>query len=102
PFWLSCWSGRNVGAVEVKGYKIEPEADLTRARLEGANLSGANLSWANLSWASPKRNIPGANLRGADLAGANLGETSLTGALADKHTIWPEGFNPAAAGVISK
>ena len=23
PFWLSCWSGRNVGAVEVNGYTIE-------------------------------------------------------------------------------
>ncbi len=31
PFWLSCWARRNVGAVEVNGYTIEPGADLQRA-----------------------------------------------------------------------
>ena len=44
----------------VKGYKIEPRADLSRA-----DLSGANLSWANLS---------GADLSGANLFGAKLPE----------------------------
>ncbi|MED6327570.1 MAG: hypothetical protein VYD46_00960 [Actinomycetota bacterium] len=38
---------------------------------------------------------PGANLVGADLEGAYL-----TSALADEDTIWPEGFDPVAAGVI--
>ena len=47
---------------------------------EGANLSGANLEGANLWW--------------ADLTGADL-----TNALADE-TIWPEGFDPQAAGVV--
>ncbi|MDP7258190.1 MAG: hypothetical protein QF419_02335 [Acidimicrobiales bacterium] len=32
---------------------------------------------------------------GADLSGANL-----EGAVVDEDTIWPDGFDPAAAGVI--
>ena len=35
--------------MEVNGYKIEPEANLTGAYLGGAYLSDANLSKANLS-----------------------------------------------------
>jgi hypothetical protein len=41
----------------------------------------------------------GANLRGADLRGADR-STDLKGAEADEYTIWPEGFDPVAAGVI--
>ena len=37
---------------------------------------------------------PGANLEGANLEGADL-----TGARASQATIWPEGFDPKAAGV---
>ena len=33
---------------------------------------------------------PGANLEGANLEGAK----------ANKNTVWPDGFDPAAAGVI--
>jgi uncharacterized protein YjbI with pentapeptide repeats len=62
--------------VEVNGYTIEP----------GANLAGANLRGAGLY---------GANLERADLEGANL-----FGAEANEGTIWPEGFDPVAAGVI--
>jgi hypothetical protein len=61
-------------------------ADLSRANLYGANLSGANLSGADLS----RANLYGANLYGADLYGAN----------ADKYTVWPDGFDAAAAGVV--
>ena len=38
---------------------------------------------------------PGANLSGVNLAGANL-----EAAVANEDTIWPEGFDPVAAGVI--
>ncbi len=62
--------------VEVNGYTIEPGANLERADLERADLEGADLS--------------GANLTGADLGGAK----------ANRDTIWPEGFDPEAAGVI--
>jgi hypothetical protein len=43
-----------------------------------------------------------ADLRGANLADADLTEVSLRGALADNDTTWPDGFDPAAAGVTSR
>ncbi len=70
-----------MAGVEVNGYTIEP----------GANLEGANLKGANLK---------GANLLAADLTGAYLTGARLEEAKADKDTIWPEGFDPVAAGVI--
>ncbi len=48
PFWLSYWSGRNVSAVEVNGYTIEPGANLEGAYLFRANLRGAQLPLAYL------------------------------------------------------
>ena len=85
-------------------------ADLYGADLGGANLGGANLYGADLGGADLGRanlrgadlygaNLRGANLRGANLYGANLGRANLRGADADQYTRWPEGFNPAAAGV---
>ena|GEM_PF-3931833 len=71
--------------MEGNGYKIEPGADLTGARLNLANLEGADLTEANLFTAYLVR---------ANLSGANL-----SGAVATKGTRWPEGFDPAAAGV---
>ncbi|MDP7599542.1 MAG: pentapeptide repeat-containing protein [Acidimicrobiales bacterium] len=71
--------------MEVNGYMIEPEARLRRADLAGAVLVGANLA--------------GAYLVGANLSCANLAGADLTGAVADGLTIWPEGFDPVAAGV---
>ena len=55
----------------IKGYKIEPGANLSGANLRGANLRGANLYGADLS---------GAYLYGADLSGANLYDAYLYGA----------------------
>ena len=75
-FWQGCWSARSVVVVEVNGYTIEP----------GADLSGVDFRQANLS---------GADLTGADLEGVNL-ELLLT----NEDTVWPEGFDPVAAGVI--
>jgi len=66
-------------------------ADLANADLTGANLSGANLAEASL-W--------GANLSGANLSGADLDEALLEEATADRHTQWPGGFDPPAAGVV--
>ena len=86
-----------MGAVEVNGYTIEPNAQLAGANLAGANLaganlsgclfgganlSGANLSGANLSDAyfSDTTNVSGANLNGANLSGAYFIDTNLAGA----------------------
>ncbi len=60
-----------MGAVEVNGYTIEPNANLSGAYLTGANLVGANFSAAN-----------------------------LTNAYADKATRWPKGFYPVVKGGI--
>ena len=37
---------------------------------------------------------------GANLTGADLTELDLKGVIANEDTIWPEGFDPVAAGVI--
>ena len=41
-----------------------------------------------------------ANLGQADLQAAVLTGADLTGAVTDGHTVWPDGFDPVAAGVI--
>jgi hypothetical protein len=67
--------------MKVKGYEIEPQANLRDANLSGANLRDADLrdadlSRANLSYAD----LRGANLSGADLRDANLRSSDLFGA----------------------
>ena len=81
-------------------------ANLCGADLRGANLRDANLWDANL-WDANLRgaNLRGANLRGADLGDANLRRANLEGAnlggaYADDRTGWPDGFDPAARGVV--
>ena len=69
------------------------EADLSKARLFGAHLSSADLIGTDLS---------GTELRGADLSGARYNTKLLTHRvkLPQDPTIWPEGFDPIAAGAI--
>jgi len=57
----------------------------------GRDLSGADLSRADL-W--------GANLNVADLRGANLYEANLSMVRYNARTMWPEGFDPVAAGAV--
>ena len=75
----------------VKGYEIEPGADLRSANLSGANLSygilsGADLRYVNLRVADlhdarlHEANLHNADLRGASLSGANLSLANLSGA----------------------
>ena len=66
-------------------------ADLDGAMLERANLAGANLQWANV------REVC---LQGAHLRGANLDGVQLQSATCDVDTVWPDGFDWKAAGVI--
>jgi len=77
-------------------------ANLFGADFRGADFSGADFSGANLfgSEFGALRAFFGADLSGANLSQANLVEVGLSGATADETTIWPEGFDPAAAGVI--
>lgn len=64
-------------------------ADLTGAVLYNVVFDDANLSNANLYGADLRK----ARLKGTDLKGANL-----RNAIYDKETIWPDGFDPKAAG----
>ena len=67
------------------------EADLGEADLVGACLEEAYLREANLA---------GANLEGADLRGANLKGTKLQRARYSSNTVFPEGFDPDAQGMV--
>lgn len=96
-----------------------PHADLRRVNFCRATLTAANLSHANLCGATLERAyMMAANLMGADLADTYLGNAILVGARLqgadlryavlqgtelrfaryDETTLWPEGFDPQAAG----
>ena len=85
--------------------------DLFGARLVAADLRGADLGAANLSSADlRKADLSGTNLLGADLSdaalgganlrGANLIGADLSGATYDDLTLWPDDFDPQAAGAV--
>jgi hypothetical protein len=85
--------------------------NLSSAQLAGAHLRGAKLSEANLEYAMlvaadltdtnlREANLKSANLTAATLTGANLEDATLSGATYSHETVWPEGFDPAAAGAI--
>jgi uncharacterized protein YjbI with pentapeptide repeats len=67
--------------------------NLERADLRGAHLNGVCLRDARMK---------GAHLEGATLVDAELDNTSLMGATYDALTIFPEGYNPEARGLILK
>lgn len=74
---------------------------LSHARLDGADLRATDLSNANLTAAVVEgARFELADLRGAVLTDTNLSEATLTGAVADTTTVWPRGFDAAAAGVL--
>ena len=63
----------------LRGKRMIPSANLSRAYLSGAYLSGAILSGANLSYANLYcADLSRANLSRADLSGAYLGSAILT------------------------
>jgi len=67
------------------------DADLTRADLTGANLWDANLTRANLT----RANLTGANLTDADLTGANLWDANLTDADLTGANLWDANLTDA-------
>jgi hypothetical protein len=71
-------------------------ADMSHAQLFEADLHGADLRGVNLNDA----NLNSTNLSAANLNGADLGNAKLYKAKYDRHTQWPEGFDPAAAGAV--
>ena len=78
------------------------DADLWGANLQDSNLWGANLRGANLQGANLRgADLQGANLRGANLQDSGLRGADLRGARASRFTQWPDGFDHAAAGVVT-
>jgi hypothetical protein len=76
-------------------------AILWHVRLDDADLRGTDLTGADLSGAHlPRARLEQADLRGADLSGTDLSSVHLDAAVADPTTIWPQRFDPSAAGVI--
>ncbi|OJT27667.1 hypothetical protein BO221_03260 [Archangium sp. Cb G35] len=70
------------------------DADLTEAKFMSANLRDASFERAVLT----RANLLQTRLHGANLRDAHIEETKFFGALYDKSTRWPVGFNPEAAG----
>jgi hypothetical protein len=95
---------RETVLVETSLYQADlRDAILAQAMAEEADLRGTDLTRADLTAVHLRH----ARLDFADLRGANLSEADLTGAslrdaLADNDTTWPDGFDPAAAGVVSR
>ncbi|MFI0154871.1 pentapeptide repeat-containing protein [Streptomyces lydicus] len=81
-------------------------ARLVKADLREADFSGADLREANLRKARAhgavfvRADLRWADLRGCDLGGADLRHARLEGALASDLTIWPNGFDIDAAGLV--
>jgi hypothetical protein len=73
------------------------DGSLMAKSFSGANLSGANLWGANLEFA----NLTKENLESTDLTGVSLFRATLTQAVFDDNTRWPEGFDYRSKGVIS-
>ena len=82
-------SYQDFGSVDLSDRNLR-DIDLSNADLSEATLTGAVLVGADLE---------GVNLEGANLTGAYLYAADLGGAKANQDTIWPEGFDPEAAGV---
>lgn len=94
------FAGADLGGADFSKAKIW-DGDFFRANLAGASLRNAYfrnvvLREAKLDGADLTR----ADLRRADLAGASLESANLTGAVYNDATIWPDGFDPNAAGAI--
>lgn len=81
-------------------------ARLVKADLREADFSGADLREANLRKARAhgavfvRADLRLADLRGCDLGGADLRHARLEGALASDLTIWPNGFDIDATGLV--
>ena len=78
-------------------------ADLSFANLRSADLSAADLRSADLRSADLRSaNLRFADLSSADLSSADLSSADLSSARFDRLTVWPDGFDAAAAGAVEE
>ena len=70
--------------------------DMTVGHFEGADFTGADFSGAKML----DTHFENCNLRGAIMLGTEIESAIFTGAKFDRHTVWPEGFNPLEHGAI--
>jgi hypothetical protein len=97
PYWVARHRGEKAVLRRARLWGAPlGEAHLYQADLSATGLQNATLINADLHHACLTR----ANLCGADLLGANLQDTLLGGAVYDRHTRWPKGFDPAQYGAI--
>lgn len=93
------FAGANLARARLQGCDLRAAtfegADLTEARFPMADLRGASLRNATLESTSFSQ----ARLEGADFTGSDLSRADLR-ATYDESTIWPEGFDPVAAGAV--
>ena len=97
---LRCASlaGTNLESADLRLARLEV-ANLAWVRLKGADLRGANLRCACLVFADlSEANLAFANLESADLETARLQNADLTSATYNADTVWPESYDPEAAG----
>ncbi len=93
------FSGANLAGATLQG------CDLRASTFTGANLMGTQFPMADLRGASlqnanlDRTSFSQARLEGADFTGADLTNADLR-ATYDESTIWPEGFDPVAAGAV--
>lgn len=77
-------------------------AVLWRARLTGSDLRATDLTAADLNGARLHgARFDLADLRGTDFTAADITSATFAGAVADDTTIWPGGFDPQQAGVLT-
>ena len=70
--------------------------DMTVGHFEGADFTGVDFSDAKML----DTHFENCNLCGAIMLGTEIESAIFTGATFDKHTVWPEGFNPLEHGAI--
>ncbi len=99
--------GTNLKEVNLSGQNLRntnfSQTNLKEADLSLTDFRDSDLSYANIREADfTKADLRNANLKGADLSEAKISGVNFKGAIADKYTQFPEGFNAVSQGIEIK
>jgi uncharacterized protein YjbI with pentapeptide repeats len=108
-----CCQGANFTGADLRNadlyWAIGHDANFANADLSGATLCGANFSGASFAGANLTRadfgcdNLNGSTtLKGTDLRSDTLRYATLSGAIFDESTVFPDGFDPRAHGMLAR